>query len=401
MATPPANPSPASPATSAVSAASALPGPAARVEALRARGVRMLDPAQVFVDEDVDPARVDASATLYPGTRLHGRRTFLSAGAAVGVEGPATLVDCVLGEGASIASGYAKGAVLLRAAKLGANAHVREGTILEEEASTAHAVGLKQTILLSFVTLGSLINFCDLLMAGGTSREDHSEVGSGFIHFNFTPWGKSGDKATPSLIGDVTAGVFLRQRRIFLGGQAGLVGPRAVGYGSMTGAGQVVRRDVGAGQLSIQVARAVEEPLERPMSMNARIAPVVEKNVAYIAQLRALEAFYVEARLGRARHAGRADLVAVYEEAIANIGLCVAERVTRLKSFLKEHGGPALPDLGAPVITACPLPLAVAPGDADHVKWIRSLSPADVERGQAWLESVAKDVGARLRGGAA
>jgi UDP-N-acetylglucosamine/UDP-N-acetylgalactosamine diphosphorylase len=253
---------------------------------------------------------------------------------------------------------------------------------------------LKQTILLSFVTLGSLINFCDLLMAGGTSREDHSEVGSGFIHFNFTPWGKSGDKATPSLIGDVTAGVFLRQRRIFLGGQAGMVGPRAIGYGSMTGAGQVVRRDVGAGSLSIQVARALEEPLERPM--DARVAPIVEKNIAYIAQLRALEAFYVEVRLGRARHAGRADLCAVYEEAIANIGVCVAERVTRLKSFLKEHAGPALPDLGAPVITACPLPLGAAGGDADHVKWVKALAPADVERGQAWLESIAGAVRARL-----
>src|SRR6185436_10422934 len=114
----------------------------------------------------------------------------------------------------------------------------------EEEASTAHAVGLKQTILLSFVTLGSLINFCDLLMAGGTSREDHSEVGSGFIHFNFTPWGRSGDKATPSLIGDVTAGVFLRQPRIFLGGLSGIVGPQKVGFGSCTVAGQVLRREV-------------------------------------------------------------------------------------------------------------------------------------------------------------
>jgi hypothetical protein len=171
-----------------------------------------------------------------------------------------------------------------------------------------------------------------------------------------------------------------------------MVGPRAVGYGSMTGAGQVVRRDVGAGQLSIQVARSLDEPLERPM--DARVAPIVEKNVAYIAQLRALEAFYVEARLGRARHAGRADLCAVYEEAIANIGVCVAERVTRLKSFLKEHGGPALPDLGAPVITACPLPMG---GDADHVKWVKALAPADVERGQAWLDSIAGDVRARLR----
>ena len=38
---------------------------------------------------------------------------------------------------------------------------------------------------------------------------------SGFIHFNFTPWGKNGDKATPSLVGNVTEGVFLDQKRIF------------------------------------------------------------------------------------------------------------------------------------------------------------------------------------------
>jgi acetyltransferase-like isoleucine patch superfamily enzyme len=383
---PPANPSPSS--------------PAARVEALRTRGVRVLDPGQTFVDEDVDPTRVDPTATLYPGTRLHGRRTFLGAGASVGLEGPATLVDSVLGEGASIASGFAKGAVLLKAAKLGANAHVREGTILEEEASTAHAVGLKQTILLSFVTLGSLINFCDLLMAGGTSREDHSEVGSGFIHFNFTPWGRAGDKATPSLVGDVVSGVFLRQRRIFLGGQSGLVGPRSVGFGSMTGAGQVVRRDVGPGRLAIQVARATDEPLERPLDL--RVQPVVDKNIEYIAQLRALEAFYREVRLGRARRIGRADLVIVYEAAIANLAVCLAERVSRLKSFLREHtqarDGRSLPDLQRVVIPACPLRLdadgdaAAADAASDHVSWIQALPDAEVERGHAWLHSIARAV---------
>ena len=77
------------------------------------------------------------------------------------------------------ASGFAHGAVLLDGASLGANAHARPGTLLEERASTAHTVGLKHTLLLSFVTLGSLINFCDCLMAGGRSRRDHSEVGSG------------------------------------------------------------------------------------------------------------------------------------------------------------------------------------------------------------------------------
>ena len=43
---------------------------------------------------------------------------------------------------------------------------------------------------------------------------EHTEVGSRFIHFNFTPRGQSGDKATPSLIGDVARGV-LRLGSIF------------------------------------------------------------------------------------------------------------------------------------------------------------------------------------------
>ncbi|MBK8259758.1 MAG: hypothetical protein IPK80_00205 [Nannocystis sp.] len=98
-----------------------------------------------------------------------------------------TVRDAVLGEGARIDGGFAEGAVLLRGASAGADAHLRAGTLMEEESSTAHAVGLKHTILLAFVTLGSLINFCDALVAGGTSRRDHSEVGSGYIHFNYTP----------------------------------------------------------------------------------------------------------------------------------------------------------------------------------------------------------------------
>ena len=91
---------------------------------------------------------------------------------------------------------------------MGLGAQVRETCILEEEASGAHCAGIKQTILLPFVTLGSLINFCDCLMAGGTSRQNHSEVGSSYIHFNFTP---DGDKTTPSLIGDVPRGVMLAE----------------------------------------------------------------------------------------------------------------------------------------------------------------------------------------------
>src|ERR1043165_2769036 len=43
--------------------------PAARVEALRARGVRILDPVPTFVDADVDPARLRSTATLTASMR--------------------------------------------------------------------------------------------------------------------------------------------------------------------------------------------------------------------------------------------------------------------------------------------------------------------------------------------
>jgi hypothetical protein len=362
--------------------------PSAPVQSLLDRGARVIDPHQVFVDAEVDPARIHPTATIFPGARLQGRRTLLGPGAQVGTEGPATLVDSVLAEGASIASGYAKGVVLLRGASLGGAAHAREGTLLEEEASTAHAVGLKQTILMSFVTLGSLINFCDVLMAGGTSRKDHSEVGSGFIHFNFTPWGKSGDKATPSLIGDAVDGVFLRGKRIFLGGSAGMVGPRAVGYGSITGAGQVVRRDVGPGRLVVHPAPAVDEPLDG--ARDERVEQTLRKNVRYIANLHALRAWYQAARLGRARAAGAADLVAVYEEALRNLDVCLGERVARLEGYLGERGR-ALPKLAPTTPPFFPLAVDAAP-EVEHVKWVQALSADDVDRARAWLAGVARSV---------
>ncbi|HOU91253.1 MAG TPA: hypothetical protein PLU22_09420, partial [Polyangiaceae bacterium] len=132
-----------------------------RLDRAQERGVVIVDPRQTYIAADVDLARLAPGAVLWPGTRLVGPRTWLGPGSRVGTEGPATLVDAVLDAGATVASGFVQGAVLLAGASLGAAAHVRAGTLLEEEASTAHAVGLKQTILLAFVTLGSLINFCD------------------------------------------------------------------------------------------------------------------------------------------------------------------------------------------------------------------------------------------------
>jgi UDP-N-acetylglucosamine/UDP-N-acetylgalactosamine diphosphorylase len=188
----------------------------------------------------VDPDRIASGVVLHAGTKIFGPQTMIAQDCVIGREGPVTIESCYVGPGVQLASGYFKNSVFLEGASLGYASHVREGTILEEQASTAHCVGLKQTILMPFVTLGSLINFCDCLMAGGTSRKNHSEVGSSFIHFNFTP---NQDKATPSLLGDVPKGVMLNQGPIFMGGQGGLVGPCRITYGTVSAAGTIVRKD--------------------------------------------------------------------------------------------------------------------------------------------------------------
>lgn len=353
-----------------------------RLSALQEQGVVIPDPRQTYVAPEVALDRIRPGSTLFPGTRLVGARTFVGEGASVGPHGPAMLHDAVLGKDARIDSGYAEGAVLLEGASLGANNHARPGTILEEQASTAHCVGLKQTILLSFVTLGSLINFCDVLMAGGSSRKDHSEVGSGFIHFNFTPWGKRGDKATPSMIGDVSRGVFLREPRIFLGGSGGLAGPRHIGFGSVTGAGQVVRKDIGEETLHIGSTRAIHRKFK--FGRLTPIEPVRAKNIAYIAQLIGLRAFYRAVRLARASDAERP----VIEAALQNLDIAVEERRKRIDAFLIERGAEKV-DLGTPNEGACPLPIDRGP-ELSHIEWLATLEDSEVEAGQEWLVEITR-----------
>nr|WP_255216298.1 UDP-N-acetylglucosamine pyrophosphorylase [Pseudenhygromyxa sp. WMMC2535] len=347
-------------------------------------GVEIIDPRQTYIGPEVALERVRPGAVLHPGTRLCGAQTFVGAGAQIGSEGPATVVDAALAAGAEIASGFVSGAVLLPAAKLGANAHVRAGTLLEEQASTAHAVGLKQTILLAFVTLGSLINFCDCLMAGGSSRSDHSEVGSGYIHFNFTPWGARGDKATPSLVGDVVAGVFLREPRIFLGGLGGMVGPCEVGYGAIAGAGQVLRADVEAQTLSLSAPRAVSRRI-RPGARD-RLQPRATKNIRYVAQLIALREWYRQVRLARLP-ADDLELRPVIAAALALFDGAIAERRKQLARFCEERGAQT-PSFELPADALAPCPWALAPDARAHLEWVQGLDAAEVEAGRAWLTRV-------------
>ena len=249
----------------------------------------------------------------------------------MGQEAPVTLENCRLGRDVELKGGYFCSSVFLDGAGMGMGAHVREGCLLEEQACGAHTVGLKQTILFPFVTLGSLINFCDCFMAGGASRQNHSEVGSSYIHFNFTP---DADKATPSLIGDVPRGVMLNQPPIFLGGQGGIVGPLRIGYGSVVAAGSILRKDYPQGRQLIVSPPQASSVRDFLPAAYPHFRRRVENNILYLANLKALEAWYTGVRKPFLETQEFGALLCL--GALEILSSASAERLKRLKAMAQK-----------------------------------------------------------------
>ena len=305
--------------------------PKNQIQELIKKGVRIAAPESVEIGDDVDPDRISGeNVVVHAGCRIFGKSTLILPGACLGAEAPVTVVDCQIGPNVNLNGGFFQDAVMLDGVSAGSGAHVRGSTILEEESSIAHTVGLKQTILFPFVTLGSLINFCDCLMAGGTDSKNHSEVGSSYIHFNFTP---NQDKATASLIGDVPRGVMLNQPPIFLGGQGGLVGPCRLEYGTIIAAGTINRKDelrpgrmiFGGGSRSgnVPFAAGHYHGMKR----------ILTNNIIYIANLVALGQWYDQVR----RLFISSDFPQTLWKGLQEkLHMAVDERIERLSNLLQK-----------------------------------------------------------------
>jgi len=291
------------------------------------KGVEISNPYTIDVGDEVRVDRISGKGVrIYPGCRIYGEHTVISGGCQIGHEGPVTIDNCQLGSKVELKGGYFNKSVFLEKANMGLGAHVREGCILEEEANGAHCVGIKQTILFPFVTLGSLINFCDCLMAGGRSRKDHSEVGSSYIHFNYTP---DGDKATASMIGDVPRGVMLNQPAIFLGGQGGMVGPLRVGYGNVVAANSVLRKDFAEdNKLVVGKAYSGKTVIFKPRAY-VSLNRIVGNNIIYIANLMALEEWYIHVRRPFLESQEFGQLI--FSGLLDKLSLAKKERIKRLQ----------------------------------------------------------------------
>ncbi|MDQ1277557.1 MAG: bifunctional UDP-N-acetylglucosamine pyrophosphorylase / glucosamine-phosphate N-acetyltransferase [Thermodesulfobacteriota bacterium] len=394
------------------------------------KGASIPNPEMVDIGEEVATERIaGAGVSFFAGTRIYGEKTYIARGVKLGREAPVTVVNCQLGPHVELKGGFYTASTFLANASMGSNAQLREGCLMEEEANGAHTVGMKQTILFPFVTLGSLINCCDCLVAGGTSRRNHSEVGSSYIHFNYTP---NQDKATASLIGDVPRGVMLNQAPIFLGGQGGIVGPVRIGYGTVIAAGTVYRGDCPEGGKLIGQQGQMTYEISFHLGFYADIKRRICNNILYIANILALRQWYDYIRRPFFMETGDG---ALYEGAVEKLDLIIQERIVRFRA-LSEKMETSLrisekilagerrdvlirqsrefmenwPAIEASLTSGREADIEPANRQTlqniieknytgkgmDYTSCIRNLDPAAVNLGVAWLQSIVDDVAERI-----
>ncbi|NKB25478.1 MAG: UDP-N-acetylglucosamine pyrophosphorylase [Kiritimatiellae bacterium] len=395
------------------------------VHVLLDKGVVIPCPGSVEIGNDVVPDFIAPGVIIHTGCKILGKDTSIGPGCEIGFEVPATIENCQLGSEVHLKGGSFSGATFLDRSSMGSGAHVRAGTLLEEEASGAHGVGFKQTILFPFVTAGSLINFCDVLMAGGISRTDHSEIGSSYIHFNFTP---HGDKATASLIGNVSQGVMLDQSAIFLGGQAGLVGPARIAFGTLLPAGFICREDVeNPGQMIVPkpgLTPGDSKTLQRGVYRS--IDRIVLNNLHYLGNIKALKQWYIHIRQDFLSRNSFSQ--ACYGGALKRLDEAILERVKRLKELAekmpesirraKTERKDSFPEhikrqqyfmdwfyeAEAALLATCPESVGEVGRDEFFGKWehvnrsddyidsIHALPEPTKEKGRIWLQAVVNEV---------
>jgi acetyltransferase-like isoleucine patch superfamily enzyme len=386
-----------------------------KIIALMKKGVRIPCPYSIEIGDDVDAGRISGyGVVLHSGTKLFGGQTTIGSGAILGYESPITAVNCQIGTGVELRGGFCRDSLFLEGVSIASGAQVREGCILEEGARIGHNVGLKQTILFPFVTLGSLINFCDCLMAGGTSRKNHSEVGSSYIHFNYTP---NQDKATPSLIGDVPRGVMINQPPVFLGGQGGLVGPVRIGYGTVARAGTIVRKDSPEGGMLIGSGESLPDKVFSREGVHGDVERKVWNNIHYLASLLVLRQWYTHIRriFFYAREFGEE----MDQGASEKLEMALLERLQRLREFVESAAvHPFIQKIRWPELVVCftskieektamrerdtfigVIRNRILKEGPDYIRVIQGLLPREVALGTDWLQAVLDDIVNRASAG--
>ena len=190
-------------------------------------GVTVHDPASTWIDLK---ATLAEDVELLPGTQLKGP-TLIARGAIIGPD--TTLNGCEIGEGATVKRTDATLSVIGAGASVGPFAYLRPGTYLGADGKIGAFVETKN----SRIGAGSKVPHLSYI--GDTEVGEQSNIGAGTITVNY-----DGVNKHRTVIGS----------QVRSGSHNALVAPVRIGDGAYTGAGTVVRKDVPAGALAINVA---------------------------------------------------------------------------------------------------------------------------------------------------
>ena len=190
-------------------------------------GVTITDPATTWIDSTVT---LDEDVTILPGTQLHGTTT-VARDAVVGPD--TTLTDVQVGEGATVIRTHGSSAVLGAGAAVGPFAYLRPGTVLGAKGKIGTFVETKNA------DIGAGSKVPHLSYVGDATIGEQSNIGAASVFVNYDGVNKH----------HTTIGSHVR-----MGSDNMYVAPVTVGDGAYSGAGTVIRKNVPAGALAINVA---------------------------------------------------------------------------------------------------------------------------------------------------
>ncbi|GGH38180.1 bifunctional UDP-N-acetylglucosamine diphosphorylase/glucosamine-1-phosphate N-acetyltransferase GlmU [Microbacterium album] len=210
-------------------------------------GVTVQDPATTWID---DTATLAQDVTILPNTHVLGATT-IGEGATIGPD--TSLVDCEVGEGATVRRADATLAVIGAGATVGPYAYLRAGAELAPRAKVGTYVEVKNS------QIGEGSKVPHLSYIGDTTIGRGVNLGAGAITANYD---------------DITKHRTEIEDEVHTGSHNVFVAPVRIAAGAKTGAGAVIRKDVPAGALALSVSpqRNIEGWVEKNRAGTAAAA---------------------------------------------------------------------------------------------------------------------------------
>jgi len=191
------------------------------------RGVTVIDPSSTWISPEV---KIEADTLVLPGCWIIGD---ISIGRACTV-GPHTSIEgkVKIGSQTRVVQSHLEDCQVGDKCQIGPFAHLRMGTVLDNEVRVGNFVELKMS------TVGKQTNVSHLSYVGDTTVGSGANIGAGTITANYDHITKI---KSPTIIEDGVA----------IGSNAVLVAPVKLGKESVVAAGTVITKDVEPGALAV------------------------------------------------------------------------------------------------------------------------------------------------------